>query len=250
MAALLLNCDMGESLGPWSMGEDERVMPLIDCANVACGFHASDPVTMRRTVVMAFHHGVQVGAHPGYPDLVGFGRRSMACSPDEIEHMMVYQIGALAGICQAEGGRLSYVKPHGALNHDMVHRPEVMAAIMQAVASFDASLPLMVTSTADITATQSLARQYGLTVWNEVFADRTYDAQGFLTSRALPEAVHHDIDTIVAQAKAFANHEPILANDGITSLQLAADTLCVHGDNAESMAAVKAIRAALSGVAP
>ncbi|MCM2971652.1 5-oxoprolinase subunit PxpA [Larsenimonas suaedae] len=247
---LLLNCDMGERLGHWPMGRDEEVMPWIDCANVACGFHASDPVTLRKTVALAARHGVQVGAHPGYPDLVGFGRRSLACTPNEVEQMVLYQMGAVYAACRAESIGLSYVKPHGALNHDMMRNPDVLEAIMAAVAAFDPELPLMVTSVSDRSATERLSRQYGITVWNEVFADRAYDAEGHLVSRQTPGAVHQDRDTIVAQAVAFANGTPILAHDGKTELTLLADTLCVHGDNEESIAAVQAVHAALKGGSP
>lgn len=142
MNALLLNCDIGESFGAWRMGLDAEVMPFIDCANIACGFHASDPQIMRRTVALATQHDVRIGAHPAYPDLVGFGRRSMACSPDEVENMLLYQIGALDGICRAEGTQVRYVKPHGALYNDMMRQPELLRAVMSAIAAYAPSLPL------------------------------------------------------------------------------------------------------------
>ena len=146
---MLLNCDLGESYGPWKMGMDEVVMPHLHLANIACGFHASDPLTMDRTVALAVAHGVTIGAHPGYPDLVGFGRRSMACSRDEVIALVTYQVGALAGICQRHGAALSYVKPHGALYNDMMKDEQLCDAIMAAVAGFDASLSLMLMATAD-----------------------------------------------------------------------------------------------------
>lgn len=247
MNALLLNCDIGESFGAWTMGLDAEVMPYIDCANVACGFHASDPQIMRRTVALATQHDVRIGAHPAYPDLVGFGRRSMACSPQEVENMLLYQIGALDGICRAEGTQVRYVKPHGALYNDMMRQPELLRAVMTAVVGYAPSLPLMLMSTRDNSASQAMADELGVTLWFEVFADRAYDASGMLVSRALPGAVHHDADTVAAQALSLAKGEPLTASDG-SALVLRADTLCVHGDNAGSVAAVQRIRQALESL--
>ncbi|WP_313086246.1 5-oxoprolinase subunit PxpA [Pseudomonas sp.] len=247
MKPLLLNCDIGESFGAWTMGLDAEVMPHIDCANVACGFHASDPQVMRRTVALATRHQVQIGAHPAYPDLAGFGRRSMACSPDEVENMLLYQIGALDGICRAEGSQVRYVKPHGALYNDMMRKPELLRAVMRAVIAYSPSLPLMLMSTRDNSEAQALADELGVVLWFEVFADRAYDPDGRLVARALPGAVHHDAETVVAQALRLARGEALTASDG-SALLLHADTLCVHGDNAGSVAAVQRIRQALEGL--
>ncbi|MDH4557436.1 LamB/YcsF family protein [Pseudomonas sp. BN417] len=244
MSSLLLNCDIGESFGAWTMGLDAEVMPLIDCANIACGFHAGDPGTMRRTIALAVQHQVSIGAHPGYPDLVGFGRRSLACSPAEVEDLMLYQIGALDGLCRAQGARVSYVKPHGALYQDMMRDPAILAAVMRAVAAYDAQLPLMLMSTRDNSAAQAIGDEHGVTLWFEAFADRAYDGDGYLVSRSLPGAVHHDPEQVVAQALTLARGEPLLASDG-SDLPLKAHTLCVHGDNPGSVAAVKRIREAL-----
>ncbi|WP_299232507.1 5-oxoprolinase subunit PxpA [uncultured Halomonas sp.] len=244
---LLLNADMGESFGPWVMGMDQEVMPHVDLANVACGFHASDPDVIRQTVRLAARHGVRVGAHPAYPDLVGFGRRSLACSAQEVENLVLYQLGALAGVCRAEGLEVSYVKPHGALYNDMARDPEIMSAVMRAILAFDSSLPLMTMATRDTSTVADLARQHGVNLWFEAFADRAYDGAGRLVSRREPGAVHHDPEVIIDQAVRIASGEPLVANDG-SELTLAADTLCVHGDNPESIAAVKAIREALNRV--
>lgn len=241
MATLLLNADMGESFGAWTMGQDDAVMPFVDLANVACGFHAADPDTMRRTVQLARQHRVKIGAHPAYPDLVGFGRRSLACTPGEIENMVLYQLGALDALCRAEGTRVSYIKPHGALYNDMMRDPHKLAAVMKAVAAFDTRLPLMLMATANPAPAQTLAARHGVSLWFEAFADRAYDAEGFLVSRALPGAVHHSPAVIVEQARRIAAGESLIASDG-SALLLQADTLCVHGDNPESIAAVKAIR--------
>jgi len=247
MKPLKLNADMGESFGPWVMGLDHEVMPFVDLANIACGFHASDPVVMRRTVHMAAQHKVSIGAHPAYPDLVGFGRRSMACSAGEIENLVLYQLGALAGICRAEGTEVSYVKPHGALYNDMAKIPYIFNAVARAVRMFDPTLPLMTLATRDTAPIRKLAEEQGITLWFEAFADRAYDEEGHLVSRAKPGAVHHAQDTILDQARRIATGQPLTAIDG-SDLVLEADTLCVHGDNEESIAAVSAIRQMLNAL--
>ncbi|CAM4156099.1 5-oxoprolinase subunit PxpA [Vreelandella rituensis] len=247
MTLPLLNCDMGESFGNWTLGMDADVMPYVDCANIACGFHASDPHVMRLTVLLANKHGVRIGAHPAYADLMGFGRRSISHSPQEAEDIVLYQIGALAGICQAEGTRLHYVKPHGALYNDMARDPELLKGVMRAIRAYDPELPLVMMATADPEPNRQLAAEMGISVWFETFADRAYDAQGYLASRRLPNAVHRDQATIVAQAVALAKGEPLTALDG-TVLHLPTDTICVHGDNPESIAAVRAIREAFQAL--
>lgn len=246
MNHILLNCDMGESFGAWRMGRDEEVMPFIDCANIACGFHASDPGTMRRTVQLAVAHGVRIGAHPAYPDLVGFGRRSMNCSAQEVQDMLLYQIGALEGICRAEGTRVSYVKPHGALYNDMMRRPELLEAVLQAVHQFDSNLPVMLLARRDNSEALQLARTAEVSLLFEAFADRAYDEEGLLISRDRAGAVHHDPQRIFEQAVTLAQRRPLRTGKG-TELQLQADTLCVHGDNPESVALVKRIAEALRG---
>ena len=244
MPALLVNADMGESYGAWTLGADDRVMPHVDLANVACGFHASDPDVMRRTVRLAVANRVAVGAHPAYPDLQGFGRRSRACSSAEIENLMLYQLGALAAMCRAEGTRLRYVKPHGALYNDMMRDEARLTAVLRGVAAFDPDLPVMVMATRDPGPAKALAEPLGVTLWFEAFADRAYDGQGRLVSRREPGAVHHDPEAIVDQALRIAHGQPLVASDG-SELVLEAQTLCVHGDNPESIAAVRAIREAL-----
>jgi len=247
VSRLLLNCDMGESFGSWTMGLDAQVMPFVDCANIACGFHAGDPGIMRHTVALAVASNVRIGAHPAYQDLVGFGRRSMACSADEIRDLLHYQIGALDGICRTQGTRVAYVKPHGALYNDMMADPQKLRAVLQAVAQYDRELPLMLMATADNSAAQALGDEYGVPLWFEAFADRAYDAAGHLVSRRLPGAVHHDPATIVDQALRLARGEPLVAVDG-SELRLQAQTLCVHGDNDSSVAAVQQIRQALDAL--
>ncbi|MBL3555192.1 MULTISPECIES: 5-oxoprolinase subunit PxpA [Marinobacter] len=245
MKPLLLNADMGESFGPWVMGMDHHVMPHVHLANIACGFHASDPDVMRRTVRMAAEHSVGIGAHPAYPDLVGFGRRSMAFSEEEIENLVLYQVGALAAMCRAEGTEIRYVKPHGALYNDMTHKPEIFSAVARAIKAYGSGLPLMTLATRDTSSIRELAQEQGLTLWFEAFADRAYDADGRLVSRTQPGAVHHDPDVILDQAQRIATGQPLTASDG-SELILTADTLCVHGDNEESVASVRAIRQMLN----
>ena len=245
MSRLLLNCDIGESFGSWTMGLDAEVMPFIDCANIACGFHAGDPSIMRNTVKLAMTHNVRIGAHPAYQDLAGFGRRSMAYSPQELQDLLHYQIGALEGICRAQGTRVSYVKPHGAMYNDMMANPAQLRAVIQAVAAYDVSLPLMLMATRDNSAAQQLGDECGVTLWFEAFADRAYDSAGKLLSRQLPGAVHHQAEKIIEQALTIARGDSLTASDG-SALQLRANTLCVHGDNASSVAAVQRIREALN----
>ena len=245
MSRLLLNCDIGESFGSWTMGLDAEVMPFIDCANIACGFHAGDPSIMRKTVALAVAHNVKIGAHPAYQDLAGFGRRSMSYSAQEVQDLLHYQIGALDGICRAQGTQVSYVKPHGSMYNDMMASPEQLRAVVHAVATYDARLPLMLMATRDNREAQAIGDEYGVTLWFEAFADRAYDNAGRLVSRQLPGAVHHDADTIVRQALTLAAGQSLIASDG-SALYLHANTLCVHGDNASSVAAVQRIRNALN----
>ncbi len=228
--AMLLNCDMGESFGHWPLGLDEKMMPHIDMANIACGYHASDPIIMDRTVKMAKSQSVKIGAHPGYPDLQGFGRREMALSHVEVQHMLTYQIGALAGICQANGVSLAYVKPHGAMYLQMMKDVARLEAIMQAVACYDAGLPLMIQATIHRDSHLALAKRYGVSLLFEAFADRAYDRQGQLVGRHIEGAVYHDPAQVVAQATSLVSQKKVKTLEG-DWIDIAADTLCIHGDN-------------------
>ncbi|QUJ68463.1 5-oxoprolinase subunit PxpA [Photobacterium sp. GJ3] len=242
-----LNCDMGESYGCWQMGDDLAVMPYVDQANIACGFHASDPDTMARTVASAVTHQVTIGAHPGYNDKPGFGRRSIPHSPEAITHLVAYQTGALEAICQLHGTQVAYVKPHGALYHDMMNRSDVLDAILKSVAAMNRQRPtplaLMVLAKADNSAIQAAAARYQVPLLFEAFADRAYDEQGNLVARNQPGAVHHDPVQIQQQALALATGSVTTING--QSLSLQADTLCVHGDNPESIATIAEIRKAM-----
>lgn len=245
---MLLNCDIGESFGAWTMGLDDQVMPYVDQANIACGFHAGDPLVMQNTVKLALRHKVMLGAHPAYPDLQGFGRRSMVCRPEEICAMVLYQIGALGQIAATQGGSLRYVKPHGALYNDMMRNESILRAVLGALRDSPQDLALMAMTTADNQSLKQVCAEYGVTLFLEAFADRAYDDHGYLVSRSQKGAVHHHPDTIVKQAVALSQGQAIQSVNGV-SLRLEADSLCVHGDNPESVAAVRAIRSTLEGQA-
>ena len=187
---LMLNCDLGESFGSWQMGRDADVMPHIDQANIACGFHGGDPLIMRNTLALAKDNDVMVGAHPAYPDLVGFGRRPMQCSADEISSFVQYQLSALDGMAKIQGLELAYVKPHGALYNDMMAKEAVRAPIMQAIADYHRPVRLMLQATPEMGQHRKEADAWGIELWFEAFADRCYDDDGKLLSRAKPGAVH------------------------------------------------------------
>jgi UPF0271 protein len=237
-----LNCDMGESFGDYVLGADAEIMPFITSANVAAGFHAGDPQVMDRTVALAVKLGVAVGAHPGFPDLVGFGRRAMSCTPDEVEAMVLYQVAVVAGFVQAHGAALRHVKPHGAL-YNMAAQDESLAlAIAHGVARFDRGLTLVGLSGSR--AMQRAAQAAGLRSASEAFADRAYNPDGTLVSRRLPGSVLTDPAQAAAQAVRMVKEQIVLAHDG-TRVILAAETICLHGDNPSAAANAKAIRTAL-----
>lgn len=245
---MLLNCDLGESYGSWTIGHDASVMPHIDQASIACGFHAGDPLTMRRTLALAAEHGVAIGAHPAYPDLVGFGRRSMALGSQELVATLHYQIAALDGMARSQGLALSYVKPHGALYHDMMGRASVRAAVLQAVASYvssDQPLALMLQATAHATEHRAEAQAVNVPLLFEAFADRCYADDGSLLPRSQAGAVHDRV-RMLAQVRQLHQDSAVTTHSG-KILQLHFDTVCVHGDNPEGVAAIAAIRALLQG---
>lgn len=244
---------MGESFGAWQMGDDALAMPLIDQANLACGFHAGDPLIMQQSVLLAREHGVSIGAHPSYPDLQGFGRRHLACSAEEVEALVLYQLGALDAFCRAAGTQIDYVKPHGALYNDLLQRDDLLQAVLRACARYRAGLPLMLLARGGQHAGEGnvrerrLAEAAGVPLLREAFADRAYLADGSLAPRRLPGAVHQQAERILEQALAIARGEPFAALDG-SWLRLEADSLCVHGDNAESLAVLRRLRAQLDSL--
>jgi UPF0271 protein len=236
-----LNADVGESFGIYALGQDPELLPVITSANVACGFHAGDPGVMRATVALAREHGTAVGAHPGFPDLAGFGRRELQATAREVEDLVVYQIGALAGIAAAQNIRLQHVKPHGAL-YNMAARDAALAdAIARATASVDHSLVLF-----GLPGSQSIeaGRRHGLRTACEAFADRAYRPDGTLVPRSQPGAVIDDADAVVSRAVAMARERVVVAVDG-SRVPLDVDTICVHGDTPGAAALAARIRQAL-----
>lgn len=237
---LLLNCDLGESFGSWKMGLDDQVMPHIDQANIACGFHAGDPLVLQNTLALAKEHNVMVGAHPGYPDLVGFGRRTMKCSEAEIIAFMHYQLAAIDGMAQVQGLILEYVKPHGALYNDMMSNKDVRIAIMKAVSSYPKPIKLMLQATPQCEEHKLEASKHSIEVWFEAFADRCYDDDGKLLARTKEGAVHNR-EKMLAQVKQISSQNTVTTVSGNT-LTIQADTLCVHGDNIEGVNAIVSIK--------
>jgi len=236
-----LNSDIGESFGPWPMGQDAALLTSISSANVACGFHAGDPGVMRTTVALAKAAGVAVGAHPGFPDLVGFGRREMKATPREVEDFVVYQIAALAGVAAIQGVTLQHVKPHGAL-YNMACRDRAMAdAIARAVAALDRTLILFGLPGSALLRAGEAA---GLTVAAEAFADRAYEPDGTLASRQKPGSVIHDAETMVARTVRMVRDHQVVALDG-SVISLAAQTICLHGDTPGAAELARAIQAGL-----
>ena len=237
-----LNCDMGESFGAYALGADAEILPFITSANVAAGFHAGDPQVIDRTVALAVKHGVAVGAHPGFPDLVGFGRRAMSCTPDEVEAMVLYQVAVVAGFARAHGAALHHVKPHGSLYNMAAQDPTLALAIARGIARFDRSLTLVGLSGSR--AMEQAAQATGLRLAAEAFADRAYNPDGTLVSRRLPNAVLTDPAQAAAQAVQMVKEQMVVAHDG-TRVVIAAETICLHGDNPSAAANARAIRAAL-----
>ena len=236
-----LNCDMGESFGTWKMGLDEEIMPLIDMSNIACGFHASDPMTMDKTVKLAVKNSVSIGAHPGYPDLVGFGRREMKCASEEIEKFVVYQIGALQAICKSNGVKIEYVKPHGALYNTMMKDTDVFEVLVKAVAKYDKNLKLMILSSSKNEQLQKRAEDFGVGLLFEVFADRSYMDDGSLMPRSMPNAVLSSSDEVLERLDFLMKNGAIKSHMG-KDLELKVDCICVHGDNAHALGIAKAMR--------
>jgi len=236
-----INCDMGESFGPWKMGADAEVMPNITSANVACGAHAGDPGVMRRTIRAAKEHGVAVGAHPGFADLQGFGRREMQADPAEVEDSLIAQIGALAAMARAEAAPLRHVKAHGAL-YNMAARDRKLAdAVARAIKAFDASLVMFGLPKSPLIEAGIAA---GLRVAAEGFADRSYEPDGSLTPRSRPGAVIHDAAVVVDRAVRMVRDGVVLTSEG-REIPLKVDTICVHGDTPGAPDLTRRIRAGL-----
>ena len=243
MIAVDLNADVGESFGRWVLGDDEAMLDVVTSANVACGFHAGDALTLHRTVAAAAARGVVIGAQVSYRDLAGFGRRFLDMAPDELTADVIYQIGALDGLSRSVGSSVKYVKPHGALYNAVVRNSGQAAAVVAAVCAFDASLPVVGLPGSEFLR---LAAEAGLTIVREAFADRAYNADGTLVSRREPGAVLSDPSAIAARVLTLVTIGSVAAVTG-ESVPVVADSICVHGDSPGAVGIARAVRAALTG---
>ncbi|MDM5155373.1 5-oxoprolinase subunit PxpA [Bacillus sp. DX1.1] len=231
MVTVDLNCDLGESFGAYQIGNDDEILPFVSSVNIACGFHAGDPSVMRQTVEKALQHGVAIGAHPGLQDLMGFGRRMMRVSPEEVYDYMIYQIGALDGFVRAAGGSMHHVKPHGALYNMAAVDPNIADVIAKAVYKVNPDLFLYGLANSEFV---QAGKQYDLRVIQEAFADRTYQPNGTLTSRTEENALVTSEDNAIAQVLQMVQEEHVQAVDGST-VPIAAQTICIHGDGAHAV---------------
>ena len=236
-----LNADLGESFGSWTVGDDASMFRIVSSANVACGFHAGDPLTMLDSCRAAFELDVRVGAHVGYRDLAGFGRRSLDMTFDELFGDVLYQLGALDGMAHAVGASVDYVKPHGALYNRIVHDPDQAEAVVAAVHAYDPGLPVLGLPGS---AWLKLAEESGHPVFREAFVDRAYLPDGTLVPRSEEGAVLHDPAAVVAQAVRLATRKEVVAVDG-TVVPVSADSLCIHGDTPGAVNMAAAVRAGL-----
>ncbi|MEB7461321.1 5-oxoprolinase subunit PxpA [Staphylococcus succinus] len=237
-----LNCDLGEAFGNYSFGGDEQIIPHITSANVACGFHAGDQHVMNQTIKRAKEHNIGIGAHPGLPDLQGFGRRNMDLSPDEIYDIVIYQLGALSGFCKIHNVKINHVKPHGALYQMGARDKDIAHAIAQAVYDFDESLYYVGLSN---TLLISEAQKIGLKTASEVFADRRYEDDGQLVSRKADDALITDTKEAIAQVVKMVKSKSVITKNN-REINIEADTICVHGDGAHALEFVSEIKERLS----
>ncbi len=235
-----LNCDMGESFGNYTLGHDLEVMPNIHMANIACGFHAGDPNIIEQTVRSAVAHGVEIGAHPAYPDLQGFGRRNMNVTPSEARQYVIYQAGALEAFCRATGTKLNYIKPHGAMYNKMMVNDDLLGGIMQAVAEYDPQVKLMIQATPNWQHHQKLADNYGVDLLWEAFADRSYEENGSLRDRRFNDALL-TAEQVLERVATLCSTRTIISITG-KILEFPIDALCVHGDSAAGVSQIRQIR--------
>lgn len=242
-AAIDLNADLGESFGQWAMGADEQMLDIVSSANIACGFHAGDPLVMRRTLAAAIERGVSIGAHVAYRDLAGFGRRYIDMDPAELEADVLYQLAALDGMARSLGGQVSYVKPHGALYNAIVRDAPQAAAVVQAIASYNRELGVL-----GLPGSVFLdkAGDAGLGTTAESFADRNYNPDGTLVSRRLPDAVLHDPQVVGARMVTLVTDGHLTAVGG-QSVRIDAGSICIHGDSPDAVAMARSVREALTG---
>lgn len=240
MTTVDLNADLGESFGAWRMGDDASLLDIVTSANVACGFHAGNPATMVQTCEAAAERGVVVGAHPSFPDLVGFGRRALDISPSQLTADTLYQVGALVGICRATGARLAYVKPHGALYHAVSSSPALAAAFVVAVAQLGELTILGPAGSALLAA----AAHHGLPIATEAFADRAYQPDGRLVPRTQPGAIVTDPKVVAERVVAMAVRGEVTAIDG-TNVPVTLDSICLHSDTPDAVSLARSVRTAL-----
>ena len=243
MRSVDLNADLGEGFGAWTMGDDDALLQIVTSANIACGFHAGDANTMRRLSALAVERGVRIGAHVGYPDLRGFGRRRLDIARAELTNDVLYQLGALRALASAEGGRVAYLKPHGALSNACDTDVSQSAAVVDAVTAAGDGLALMVVPGTEL---ERAALAAGVEVIAEAFPDRAYEPDGRLRSRKLPDALIHAEVEVARRAVAFAVDGRVMSVDG-AFIPLVPQSLCVHGDNPGAVAAAQAVKAALLG---
>lgn len=241
MMRMDLNCDMGESYGVYNLGYDAEAMPYVTSINVACGFHASDPSNMLKTVRLAKQYGVAIGAHPAYPDLVGFGRRVLSATSEEIKADVMYQIGALAALCKSEGLMLQHVKVHGALYNEAEKDITVATAIAEAIKGVDTNLYMVCLGNSIMV---TAAKQVGIKYVEEAFADRAYTNQGRLVSRKQPGAVIHEVGQVAERVLQMVKDKSIKSIDGI-DVPISAQTICVHGDTPGAVEMIKTIKGKL-----
>ena len=241
MTRIDLNSDIGESFGAWRVGDDSAMLQIVSSANIACGFHAGDPLTIQRTTSEAATRGVAIGAHVGYRDLAGFGRRHLECSGEELTADVLYQLGALQAMARTAGTSIAYVKPHGALYHAMVDHEVHAHAVVDAIAGYDSSLPMLLLPGS---LGLSYAAEAGIRGISEAFADRAYHPDGTLVSRREPSAVLHETSQVVENMLRLAEQGVLLAQDG-TRIETQAESICVHGDTPGAVEMARAVRKAL-----
>ncbi|MEA1969695.1 MAG: 5-oxoprolinase subunit PxpA [Thermodesulfobacteriota bacterium] len=244
MKKIDLNCDMGESFGPYKMGMDKEAMPHITSANIACAWHAGDPVVMNKTVKMAVENNVNIGAHPGYPDLMGFGRRDMELSCEELRTCIIYQIGALQAFCTAHGTRITHVKPHGSLYLKAVEDIDTACTIARAIVDVDPTIAYIALAGEKGKIMGDIGKEVGLNVIYEAFPDRAYTREGTLAPRKLPNAVIKDPGEVAERALMMATKGKVISIDG-KEISLKAQTLCVHGDTPNAVKLLKTIKQTL-----
>jgi len=244
MEKIDLNCDMGESFGAYKLGMDDAVIQFISSANIACAWHAGDPSVMNHTVAIAVEHGVGVGAHPGYPDLLGFGRRNLDCTMEELRNYVIYQIGALQAFCNAHGTKMQHVKPHGALYLTAVENEDVARVVAEAIVSVNPDLLYVALAGARGELMTRIGQEVGLGVVYEAFPDRAYSPEGTLVSRRQPGAVIKEPQVVAERALRMVKEGVVIAIDGST-IPLDVQTLCVHGDNPKAVELVRSIRETL-----